>query len=98
MNTDPPPLTGPPVATTPPKIGWGGPVISVYSLTLLLIALVFAFFTKNENLLVILAGVVATNATTVVGFYVGSSRSSQAKDETISAQLLLPPPSRVTPS
>lgn len=72
--------------------GWGAPLISIFSLALLLVALVFAYITKNDNLLVLLAGVIATNATTVVGFYVGSSASGQAKDATISGQLPGPPP------
>jgi hypothetical protein len=89
----------PPTSAKPPpdKAGWGAPVVSVYSLTLLLVALVLAYIMKNENLLVILAGVIATNATTIVGFYVGSSRSSQAKDETISSQLPIPPPTLPLP-
>lgn len=68
----------------------GSTVISVFSLSLLLVALVFAYVMKNDNLLVLLAGVIATNATTVVSFWVGSSASSQNKDETISGQLLSP--------
>jgi hypothetical protein len=50
-------------------------------------ALAFAYLTNNQNMLVVLISVIATNATTVVGFYVGSSASSQAKDATISNQL-----------
>ena len=46
-----------------------------------------AYLLKNEQLIIILAGVIATNATSVVNFYVGSSASSQAKDDTISKQL-----------
>jgi hypothetical protein len=70
----------------------GAPVVSFYSLTLLLVALVFAYYVKNETLLTTLVAVIATNATTVVGFYVGSSASSQTKDRTISNQLPTPPP------
>lgn len=79
-------------AAPPTRSRWGATVISAFSLVLLLVALVFAFLTKNDNLLIILAGVIATNATNVVGFYVGSSASSQAKDDTISRQLPTPIP------
>ena len=83
-----------PIITPPPPLTAGvlrgSTIISVFSLTLLLIALVFAYIIKNENLLVLLAGVIATNATSVVQFYVGSSSSSQAKDVTISNQLPVP--------
>jgi len=77
----------PPAPTPPPSSGWGAPVISVYSLTLLVVALAFAYLTKNDNLLVMLAGVVATNATACVSFYVGSSRGSQTKDNVIAMHL-----------
>jgi len=56
-------------------------------MVLLAAALVFAYLIKNDNLMIVLTGVIATNATTVVNFYVGSSASSQAKDRTISNQL-----------
>jgi hypothetical protein len=72
---------------TPPKRRFGAPIVSVYSLTLMLAALAAAVYMKNEQIVVVLAGVIATNATAVVNFYVGSSASSQAKDETISKQL-----------
>ena len=88
----PPPVAAP--APTPLSQKRGEPIISVYSLTLLLCALVAAYLMKNDNLLIVLAGVIAANATSVVNFYVGSSASSQAKDATISAQLPTPP---VTP-
>lgn len=88
--------------TTPPTVAapraWGAPLVSLYSLTLLLAALVFAWIMKNDNLLVLLAGVIATNATSVVNFYVGSSASSQAKDVTISNQLPPPAPTPTPPA
>lgn len=80
--------TAPPDPPQPSaKSSTGSALVSTFSLGLLLAALVFAYLTKNDNLLIILAGVIATNATSVVGFYVGSSVSSQAKDATISNQL-----------
>lgn len=82
-----PPPAPDPAPVPAPKSGAGSAIISAFSMALLLAALVFAYLTKNDNLLIILAGVIATNATSVVGFYVGSSASSQAKDVTISSQL-----------
>lgn len=87
-STPPPaPVSNPPRA--------GVLITSIWSMALLAAALALAFLTKNDNLLVLLVGVIATNATTVVNFYMGSSASSQAKDATISSQL--PPPPKGTP-
>jgi hypothetical protein len=89
-GTTPPPAPVPVVPKRPNR--WGAPIVSMFSLALLGAALGFAYLEKNENLLVILTGVIATNATMVVGYYVGSSASSQDKDATISAQLPQQPP------
>lgn len=78
------------IKAPPPASPWGAPIVSIYSLTLLLAALIFAYLVKNETLLTALVAVIATNATTVVSFYVGSSASSQSKDSLIARQL--PPP------
>lgn len=86
-----------PASAVKTKGSWGSTIVSVFSLALLLVALLFAFLTHNDNLLVILAGVIATNSTTIIGFWVGSSLSSQAKDATISAQLPTPAPAAVAP-
>jgi hypothetical protein len=81
-----------PAPEPPSTRAWGAPVVSVYSLSLLLVALCFAYLVKNDTLLTALVAVIATNATSVVSFYVGSSASSQAKDVVISNQLPTPPP------
>lgn len=91
MSSTVPPID-PASAAAAPARAWGAPVVSVYSLTLLLAALVFAYLVKNDTLLTALVAVIATNATSVVQFYVGSSSSSQAKDVVISGQLPPPPP------
>ena len=65
---------------------WGAPSISVYSLTIFLAAIIIAYFKANDTLLTALLGVAATNATSVVQFWVGSSSGSQKKDDTIAAQ------------
>lgn len=89
-QTVPPADPVPPPAPQQSVKSWGAPVVSVYSLSLLLVALCFAYLVKNDTLLTALVAVIATNATSVVQFYVGSSSSSQAKDTVISNQL--PPP------
>lgn len=71
--------------------GWDAPIISIYSGSLMLVALVFAYLTGNTNLMLTLAGIIATNMTTIVNYHFGSSAGSQAKDETISGQLPAPP-------
>jgi len=86
------PTVDPAPPSPAPARAWGAPIVSVYSLTLLLVALCFAYLVKNDTLLTALVAVIATNATSVVQFYVGSSSSSQAKDIVISNQLPTPPP------
>lgn len=66
---------------------WGAPAMAIFSLALLLCSLVFAYFSKNENMMLLIVGIIGSNATTAVGYYLGSSRSSQLKDQIISAQL-----------
>ena len=72
--------------TTTPVQTWGAPAVSVYALTIFLAAIVIAYFKADNTLLTALLGVAATNATTVISFWVGSSSSSQKKDDTIAAQ------------
>jgi lipopolysaccharide export LptBFGC system permease protein LptF len=74
---------------------WAASAVSLYSLTLLLAALAFAYLTKNENMMLIIVGAVVANSTTVVNFYMGSSSSSQKKDATIAGQL---PTTMTTPT
>lgn len=62
-------------------------IVSVYSLTLMLVALGIACYLKIDNAITILIGAIVANGTTVVNFYMGSSRSSQTKDATIASQL-----------
>lgn len=92
----PDPIPTAPAMPAPAKQSWGAPIVSFYSLTLLLAALCFAYLVKNDTLLTALVAVIATNATTVVSYYVGSSSSSQSKDSIISNQL--PPPAASPPA
>ena len=57
-------------------------VVSVLSLGLLATALVIAWWTKDASLPILL-GVVGSNATTVVSYWLGSSAGSKVKDSTI---------------
>ena len=84
--------TPPPTPLPSSKRGFGAPVVSTYSLTLMLAALAAAVWMKNDQMIIVLTSVIATNATSVVNFYVGSSASSQSKDDTISNQLPGSPP------
>ena len=60
-----------------------GPVaVSVLSLALLALAIGVAWWTKDSSLPILL-GVVGSNANTVVGYWLGSSAGSRAKDTTI---------------
>lgn len=65
---------------------WGSSIVSIYALTIFLAAMVIAYLMKNEVLIVALLSVAATNATTVVSYWVGSSSSSAKKDILIASQ------------
>jgi ribose/xylose/arabinose/galactoside ABC-type transport system permease subunit len=66
--------------TTLVKI-WGQIAISVASLFALYGCLVAAFFAKDPAMMQLLVGAVIGYAGAVVTFWVGSSASSQSKDE-----------------
>ena len=54
--------------------------------SVLLVALLFVQLpTANKDVVVALAGLLGTSFATIVGFFFGSSRGSQAKDQTISS-------------
>ena len=54
-------------------------ITSVYSLTILLAVMVIAYFSGDTDLFKTLAIVAATNAGTVVNYWVGSSKGSSDK-------------------
>jgi IPT/TIG domain len=66
---------------------WGAIVVSVVVLLTFTGALVVAFFLKEPALLNLTVGAAIANATTAVGFWLGSSSGSQKKDEVIGAAL-----------
>jgi len=63
---------------------WGAIIVSVVTLLTFTGALVVSFFFKDSGLLNLTVGAAIANATTAVGFWLGSSSGSQKKDELIS--------------
>lgn len=64
---------------------FGSVGVSFWSQGLLAAALVVAWYSGDQTALTLLIGCVATNATTVINFWVGSSSGSRAKDAKIPA-------------
>lgn len=86
------------VVSTPAidRIGTVTPlVVSVFALAIFLAALGIAWWTKNENLGILL-GVAASNATTVVSYWLGSSSGSKTKDSVIASQTMPSPGTTTT--
>jgi len=85
--TDPAPVVlhgASPVSDTGGMTLWAAPAVSILSIGIFLAALLIAYISKSDTALTLLLGVAATNFTTVVSFWVGSSAGSQKKDATIS--------------
>jgi len=78
-----------------PKIiqAWGAIAVSVVVLLTFTGSLIVSFFLKDAGLLNLTVGAAIANATIVVGYWLGSSRSSAQKDELLAGQLppLKPP-------
>lgn len=71
----------------PDKIATMGPLaVSVISLGIFTAAIVVAWLTKDPSLPYLL-GAAGTNATTAVGYWLGSSSGSKSKDDTLRAAL-----------
>jgi hypothetical protein len=66
---------------------WGSIIVSVVALATFTGALVVSFFFKDSGLLNLTVGAAIANATTAVGFWLGSSSGSQKKDDVIGAAL-----------
>jgi hypothetical protein len=66
---------------------WGSIIVSIVTLLTFTGALVVSFFLKEPGLLNLTVGAAIANATTAVGFWLGSSSGSQKKDDVISAAL-----------
>ena len=74
---------------------WGAVIVSVVALMIFLAAIVVAWKTQNPSLQILL-GIAGSNATTAVGFWLGSSFSSQKKDNTIASITGSPNPMAVS--
>lgn len=69
---------------------WGAIIVSVVTLLTFTGALVVSFFFKDSGLLNLTVGAAIANATTAVGFWLGSSSGSQKKDDVIGGALVRP--------
>ena len=66
---------------------WGAIIVSIVTLLTFTGALVVSFFFKDSGLLNLTVGAAIANATTAVGFWLGSSSGSQKKDDLIGTAL-----------
>jgi hypothetical protein len=66
---------------------WGAIIVSIVTLLTFTGALVVSFFFKDPGLLNLTVGAAIANATTAVGFWLGSSAGSQKKDDVIGGAL-----------
>ena len=86
----------PPVAVPPRALRQGAVVISAVAQATFFLALaascVIAYVKSDYTLLTAMAGVAATNATTVVGYWVGSSDGSARKTDLLNAAPQKPNP------
>src|SRR5262245_13978362 len=80
----PPPVPQP----TPPEPFWAKPSIGIFSFVLFAAALFGTWKYDKEQAFNLLIGAVIANATTVIGYYFGSSSGSAQKP----ALLATPPP------
>lgn len=80
----PAPLSPP---SGPPAPAAGVVIISIVSVILLPVALGVALWLKNENAFLLITGCIITNATTVVNWWVGSSKGSADKSAAQSQQI-----------
>jgi hypothetical protein len=70
-------------------------IVAVLIMVIFVASLAVAYFTRDSTSLTLMIGAVISMAGTVVNFYLGSSKSSQAKDATI-ASLSAPTPATQT--
>ena len=83
-----------PPATNGPKDAhyWGPIIVSTVALVTFTGALIVSWLSKDEGLLNLTVGASIANATSAVGYWLGSSASSAKKDETIAAAAAAPRP------
>jgi hypothetical protein len=84
--------------TTPPSVsGWGAPAVSIFALAIFAGSIALAVVVKSPSLDILL-GAAAANATTVIGFWVGSSAGSQKKDAAAQALAAAAAPAAPAPA
>lgn len=73
--------------TQPPaEPTWAKPAIAIVTQLLFVACLGVAWWTKNDQGLALMIGAVIANATTVFGYYFGSSSGSAAKTNIMASQ------------
>src|SRR5229473_3097517 len=65
----------------------GSIIVSFVVLLTFVVALGVSFFMKDSTIMALTVGAAIANATTAVGFWLGSSSGSQKKDDVIGAAL-----------
>lgn len=83
-------MSGTQPAPAPSNAPTGAVLVSIFVLAIFLAAIVIAWWSKDSSLQILL-GMAGTNAATAVGYWLGSSSGSKAKDSVI-AQATAPKP------
>ena len=65
---------------------YGSLAVSILTLATFAVAFILAYWKQDQQSVLLLVGAIVANATTTVGFWLGSSNGSQKKDATIAAQ------------
>jgi len=79
------PALTPASATLTPEPFWAKPSIGIFSLVLFALALGVVWWANKEAAFNLLIGAVISNATTVIGYYFGSSSGSAQKTAMIAS-------------
>lgn len=74
--------TNPSTPTESVSATWGPIIVSVLVLSIFLAAIAIAWWTKDASLGLLL-GTASANATTAVGYWLGSSSGSKSKDQAL---------------
>jgi hypothetical protein len=84
--------TPPPPALGSPEPMWAKPAVSIYALSIFLIAFGIAYMAKDSTSLTMLMGAAISMGTQVVQYYLGSSSGSAQKTAMLGTQ----PPETIT--
>jgi len=94
----PPAQQTPPTGATPPPVppepywNWAKPIIAIWTLTVFAFALVVVWLaTGRDAAFNLMIGAVIANATTVIGYYFGSSSGSAQKTALLASSTRTPP-------